>query len=986
MKIPPDRWDSVPLPPPKKQRVIVESPTKLPKVEARNTLIMQPSLTKGKGGTHYNRVTPASAIPQISSEKLKETLFGKYHLHQFKNSFNTSRDTTLPQRQPSHVWSSTQKDTIMKGKNREYRLNGGNRQRKLIDTTSQQGEIAIALPPFPTGIPKKRPKEIIKLDLIHEIKTLLAQKEPLHPPKFRFDITPEAASHNLHMLKDHKFNLDKLLNDKDRPSITNYGSEFKNVKQLEALLQFHPRWKAMKTLLTHGSEWKLMPVDDGLLAEDSIAAAQRGNHKSAKRNKEFLANALSKEIEKGWELLLPASAVEEIPNLVLSPMGVAEHLGVQEDGSFAPKLRLTHDLSFPGARSEQSINSRVVEDALEPCMFGHALLRLIHRIVHLRSIHPNMKIWIRKDDAKSAYRRIHLNAATSFQTAVQIEIEGVNYILLALRLPFGGSPCPSEFCLVSDVITDIINDLLACEHWDPYWMYSSYVKHIPGPKSLPPHIPFAPALETSVPNRENDRCTADVFIDDVITVGVDTGNNVEKLMAAPCTVMHALAHASEKDTFLPRHNFIAADKNEAEGAPEEVKIVLGWEINTRELMIKLPQHKHKAWSDQLMGYATRQRAGGKDLQSLLGRMEQVATIIPMFGHFLNNIRSTEIRATATGKPQFINKRTREDLLLAQMFLAKAAEGVNLNLMSFRSPTHIYINDASEHGIGGFATHGRAWSWVIPPKLRGRAHINLLEFIAQLVSIWTDILEKKVKPLDCLLGMGDNTASMGWMRRANFRAKDENDQDWYAKQVVARQLATLVLQSNTVLYRQWFRGVDNVVADSLSRDAYFLPPNNHQHFLSQTTSHQVPSNFKILPVHNRISSFISSTLLQLPVQRQRLCQPKPSELALGHPGILSSYKLESLPCSLKTSQGSNKTSSYQRLPKPQERPPSLAEIEESWWKAQSMPPSHMWHRPSGQTTGLTPDWTWTVRHASSSKNSSGGTGTKMVREINKKHYP
>ena len=87
--------------------------------------------------------------------------------------------------------------------------------------------------------------------------------------------------------------------------------------------------------------------------------------------------------------------------------------------------------------------------------------------------------------------------------------------------------------------------------------------------------------------------------------------------------------------------------------------------------------------------------------------------------------------------------------------------------------------------GGFATHGRAWSWVIPKKLPGRTHINLLEFIAQLVSIWTDILENRLKPLDYLLGMGDNTASMGWMRRANFRVRDENGHDWYAKQVVVR---------------------------------------------------------------------------------------------------------------------------------------------------------------------------------------------------------
>ena len=49
----------------------------------------------------------------------------------------------------------------------------------------------------------------------------------------------------------------------------------------------------------------------------------------------------------------------------------------------------------------------------------------------------------------------------------------------------------------------------------------------------------------------------------------------------------------------------------------------------------------------------------------------------------------------------------------------------MNLINFQSPNKIYINDISEHGLGGFATHGRAWVYVILILLRGRAHINLL---------------------------------------------------------------------------------------------------------------------------------------------------------------------------------------------------------------------------------------------------------------------
>ena len=30
-------------------------------------------------------------------------------------------------------------------------------------------------------------------------------------------------------------------------------------------------------------------------------------------------------------------------------------------------------------------------------------------------------------------------------------------------------------------------------------------------------------------------------------------------------------------------------------------------------------------------------------------------------------------------------------------------------------------------------------------------------------------------------MGDNTASMGWIRRSNFREEDETHLDWFVKQ-------------------------------------------------------------------------------------------------------------------------------------------------------------------------------------------------------------
>ena len=322
-----------------------------------------------------------------------------------------------------------------------------------------------------------------------------------------------------------------------------------------------------------------------------------------------------------------------------------------------------------------------------------------------------------------------------------------------------------------------------------------------------------------------DQGKADVFVDDIISVAPDINDNLSRLKAASCTVLHAFAHnaSASSSSSIKRDNLIADDKNEAEGAPEENKVVLGWNLDTRRLLVQLPTHKWKAWRSQITIALNSKTIDRKTLESIVGRLENVAIIIKMMGHFLNNIRYLLIQLQKAGKNirKRITKRARDDLLLSLSFLDSAHKGINMNLIVLRKPSIIHIGDASEHGMGAYASHGRAWRYLIPNELRGRAHINLLEFLTQVISIWIDIIEGKSKPLDCILCMGDSTTAMGWMRRSNFRESDdtkddpESSDEWLVKQEIARKLAKLTLDSDTVLYQQWFRGSENVVADSLS---------------------------------------------------------------------------------------------------------------------------------------------------------------------------
>ena len=135
--------------------------------------------------------------------------------------------------------------------------------------------------------------------------------------------------------------------------------------------------------------------------------------------------------------------------------------------------------------------------------------------------------------------------------------------------------------------------------------------------------------------------------------------------------------------------------------------------------------------------------------------------------------------------------------------------------------------------------------------------------------------------------------MGWLHRSNFKASNEGDQDCLVKQQIARKLASLVLDSETVLYQQWLKGEHNIIADRLSRDCYFIHYDAHQSFLSSICPSQLPGNFYIKAVPKEICCFIISMLQQLPVKKQQLFPTSPRKLAVENVGMLSSSVLASI---------------------------------------------------------------------------------------------
>ena len=702
----------------------------------------------------------------------------------------------------------------------------------------------------------------------HETRT------PTKPP-IRFELTEEAMASNANELKKVSYNLSRLI-EENRHSTLHYGSEFRTVGELEPLLGRHPNFHELSSVLSHGMPYVFTRELDPLTKLDEMQTLMaRGNHKSAQDNPAQVGILLGKDVTHGFAIPLPVHTIPLIPNAAVQPLGLVQQWTTKEDGTRAIKYRLTQDLSFSSNKSgpSRSINSRIDMAAYPEMIYGWCFPRILHYIVSMRIHHTNEGILISKYDYSDAYRRIAHSASAAAQT-IAIN-DGKAY--LSLRLTFGGSPNPPTWCMFSEIVTDLANEISMCEEWDHVETRSPAQPQTPSPNRLPPDVPMAQGKAMSIIVPETKGGKVDGFIDDLINVFLDTPENCNRQPHVVPLAMHVTSrpHAGEEREAVPRRPILSQPKLEAEGSPAEVQTVLGWQLDTRRLEVSLPPDKFEAWMEELRNVRVSPRVNRKDLERLLGRLNHTAYVIPIARHFLSRIRDAAGNPDTTGKRSRgtstkLSDDVRDDLRLWETLLRQARRGISMNLLVTRQPDKICWSDACPFGIGGYNLKGRAWRVRIPRGSIVYGHNgvnNLLEFMGMVVNVWIACLEKDIDQ-SCILAIGDNTSAIGWLHHtANI---DPTGATHGAHLKVARKLARVLIKHNCCLASQHVKGEQNVVADLLSFDgdgrgkrhplAYDQPPDDvlTERFLRYLPT-QVTENFAISRLPNEILSWVTRVL-------------------------------------------------------------------------------------------------------------------------------
>ena len=701
-------------------------------------------------------------------------------------------------------------------------------------------------------------------------------------------MTEDAADHNFRVLERASFDVHSIIMT-HRGCVTHPGDEFRPITLMDPIFKRHPLWHRVRRMLTVGAQFPLEPIDDLLRLSDLAAAQTRGNHGGATQKPEALATFFRDEVKKGWMLPLPLSQLDKIPNLCLSPVNIVEQGTIDMHGHRVKSERLTHDLSFDFG-SGLPVNTRAIAEQLTPCFYGHALRRFCHYIVALRAQNPNVKIFLAKFDWKSAYRRLHFHGTTAPQCTMMLP--PIAY--MALRVTFGGLPAPSMWSDLSEMICDMSNQLRTCPEWDERKLRSSWTIDVIGvQKELPAAIPFARAQPTTVevPVKAGGYC--DVFIDDLLSCTAETDDraiqrSIDSALLAMDTIGRPMADGDQQ---FFRDPVLSLKKALAEGTATELLIVLGWLLDTRRLLIQLPSDKRRAWIRDIDALLKSKTASYKALHCLIGRLQHVAAILPTARHFLGRLRMALAIAEIHGGCN-LPKKVLSDLKLWKQFVNYAANGVSLNLLTFRLPNNIIRVDACPWGVGGYSlTTGRAWFINIPPHLRGRAHINWLEFVAAHIGTWVEIIWGSPATDSCFMAIGDKRASKLGLNAAELT-----------------------------------------------------------HFIRTNYPTQIPATFHILDVPAHVVSDLFSRLQHMTVKDPSLQQPLPPTTSIGDDGCNSSTSSSTkapMTRSYEASIQTNESSSLKRLGPQFDMDTSPHEAVCKWLTTHlKLPPQHMWHRPLG----------------------------------------
>jgi hypothetical protein len=159
-------------------------------------------------------------------------------------------------------------------------------------------------------------------------------------------------------------------------------------------------------------------------------------------------------------------------------------------------------------------------------------------------------------------------------------------------------------------------------------------------------IPFAKGAEQIVNIPVDPRGTSGVYIDDLVQAAViiDGTDNSIRCECTTLLTVGACAWPKHPNEPIPQEEMEARNKLEVEAGLEEQKTILGWLVDTRRLLLSLPNNKFVAWTAILNKVLERGTIMAKEMESIIGHLGHLGMAIHTIYHFMSRLRDLQEQA------------------------------------------------------------------------------------------------------------------------------------------------------------------------------------------------------------------------------------------------------------------------------------------------------------------------------------------------------
>ena len=194
--------------------------------------------------------------------------------------------------------------------------------------------------------------------------------------------------------------------------------------------------------------------------------------------------------------------------------------------------------------------------------------------------------------------------------------------------------------MVSKFITELAEHLTEDETWNPHTLQSNMLNDI---DTTP--VSYKGKFATAQPlifDYAAKPLSIQVFIDDMITLVIDNTMLIYRAIHAIPLILDSIFRPNLPGEPMSRNPILSQKRLKEEGILSGQQVILGWLINTR--MLKLFVTKDKACQilielkDMVKQAKQKMAVHRKNLESMIGKLNGIAFIVPEGRFFLNCLR------------------------------------------------------------------------------------------------------------------------------------------------------------------------------------------------------------------------------------------------------------------------------------------------------------------------------------------------------------